>query len=259
VRLRELITAPSDARGEPEAAALLHGDPGRSAGERLAVYAFAWFERLHGVLASDFGALAQLLGPAGFRALARDYLSARPPARPSLRDAGECLPGFLAQAPAAAEIVRRHPFAPDLARLERAIVEAFDAADAPTLAREALATLPPEAWAELRLRFQPAVRLLELSFPVGPLRLAHDREEASLPVGIQPRPTPVCVWRKDERVFHRELDPVEAEALDTALAGASFGLLCETIAARLSDEEAPARAAELLARWQQDGWLALQR
>jgi hypothetical protein len=257
-RLRRLITAPSGAReqAEREAAALLRSDPQRSAAARLDVYAHAWFERLQAALADDFGALARLLGVDGFRELVRAYLAACPPQRPSLRDAGERLPEFLARSPLAQPLVRRHPCAPDLARLERAIVEAFDAAGAPVLAREALAALPPDAWAGLVLRFQPALQLLTFAFPVDRLRAAHDRDETALPAELPPLRTHVCVWRADERVFHRALEPLEAEALASARAGESFGRLCEVIANRLSDAEAPAAAAALLARWQSDGWLA---
>jgi hypothetical protein len=91
--------------------------------------------------------------------------------------------------------------------------------------------------------------------PVDRLRRAHDRGDAALPAELPLQPTQICVWRTDERVFHRALDPVEAEALGLALADASFGRLCEAIAEHHSEEEAPAHAASLLARWQRDGWL----
>ena len=241
---------------EPEAAWLLRGDPERPAAVRLDVYAHAWFHRIHGALADDFGALARVLGPAAFRELVLAYLRAHPPHRPSLRDVGAKLPEFLAGSSAAAALRDGFPFAPDLARLEWALLEAFDSADAPSLTREALAAVPPERWAGLCLSFQPSVRLLALDFPVDRVRRAHDSDDAELPAALAPRSTRVCVWRSEERVFHRALDPIEAEALARALAGAPFGRLCEGVAERLSDAEAPLRAATLLARWQEDGWLA---
>ena len=256
LRLRELITAPSSEQRERVAAELLRGDAQRTAGVRLEVYAHAWLHRIHGALADDYGALARVLGAAAFRELVIVYLRAHPPHRPSLRDAGADLPGFLAGSPAAAALRERHPFAPDLARLEWALLEAFDAADAAPLPREALAAVPPERWADLRFVFQPSLQLLSLDFPVDRLRRAHDQEEAGLPAVSAPLPTRVCVWRSEERVFHRALEPIEAEGLARALAGASFGRLCEGIAARLSEAEAPLRAANMLARWQADGWLA---
>jgi hypothetical protein len=258
-RLRALITAPSQTGTqdrEREVASLLCGDPQRSAAARLEIYAYAWFERLHGVLADDFAALARVLGEPAFRALVRAYLSAHPPSRPSLRDAGAKLPDFLRDSPAAAQTRGRVPFAPDLARLEWALLAAFDAADAPALPHAALAAVAPESWAELGFVFQPALQLLTLAFAVDRVRLAHDRGDAALASEVEPVPTCICVWRSNERVFQRTLDPIEAEALALARSGASFGRLCEAIAERLSDEQAPLRAASLLARWQQDGWLA---
>ena len=198
----------------------------------------------------------RVLGEADFRGLVQAYLRAHPPHRPSLRDAGARLPEFLAGSPEAAALRSRHAFAPDLARLEWALVEAFDAADAPALPREALAAVAPERWAPLRFVFQPALRLLALGFPVQRVRQAVDAGDGELAAALAPLPTQVCVWRQEERVFYRALESVEAEALAGALAGAPFGRLCEGIAARLSEAEAPLRAAGLISRWQEDGWLA---
>jgi hypothetical protein len=254
LRLRELITAPSGANAEREARALLRSDDEKPAEARLEVYRHAWFHRILGALSGDFVALARVLGEDGFRELVRAYLRAHPPHRPSLRDAGARLPEFLASSPAAAGLRGQHAFAPDLARLEWALVEAFDAADAPALPRAALAGIAPERWAGLRFAFQPALHLLALGFPVERLRRAVD-EESELPAPIESLSTQVCVWRHEERVFYRALEAVEAEALAAALAGEPFGRLCEGIAARLSEAEAPLRAASLVGRWQADGWI----
>jgi hypothetical protein len=255
LRMRELITAASGAGAEREARALLRGDDEKPVEARLGVYRHAWFHRIHGALADDFAALARVLGQDGFAELVRAYLRAHPPHRPSLRDAGEELPGFL-DSPEAEALRVRHPFAPDLARLEWALIQVFDAADAPPLPRAALAAIPPERWAELRFGFQPALRLLSLAFPVERLRRAVDADESELPARIEPLSTQVCVWRREERVFYRALEPIEAGALAQALAGAPFGRLCEGIAARLSEAEAPLRAAGLVSRWQEEGWLS---
>jgi hypothetical protein len=253
-RLSRLIRAPSGAASETEA--LLRGDALRPAPLRLEVYARAWFERLHGALAGDFAVLARAAGAEAFRALVLAYLAAHPPRSPSLRDAGDRFAEFVARAPEAGELRRRLPFAPDLARLEWALVEAFDAADAPVLARETLEQLPAERWAELRFVLQPALRRLAARFPVERLRLAHDRGGAELLLELAPQPTQLCVWRAQERVFYRALAVDEAEALALAADGASFGELCELLAAHMPESEAPLRAASLLERWRTDEWLA---
>jgi len=53
----------------------------------------------------------------------------------------------------------------------------------------------------------------------------------------------------------RALEPEEARALEAVAAGATFGVLCEHIAADCGEEEAPARAAGWLAGWVDAGWV----
>jgi hypothetical protein len=267
-RLQRLIAAPEGVRrgleelGDPEGLALagiVRDTPGLSAERRLEVYANAYFRRLEGVLAEDYGALAAALGAAWFHDLAAAYLLACPPAHFSLRQAGARLAGYLARDRRALPFRRRFPWAADLARLEWALVDAFDAPDAPALSHEALAALPPERWPELRFELQPALQLLELDWRVRPLRQAVDAGRPADPAGLERAPTRVCVWRSRERVLHRDLDPLEARALARALRGEPFGSLCEVVADEIGEAAAPARAAALLAAWCRDEWIARLR
>ena len=154
-----------------ESARHVHEDRGVGAGARLAVYANAYFSRIHDVLASDFAALASLVGPAAFHDLARLYLMAHPPTSWSLRDAGRHVSAFLSS-PAAALFAERWPAAPDLAALEWALVDTFDAADAAPLQREALAALRPERWESMRLQLVPASVRIGVRWPVHELYAA---------------------------------------------------------------------------------------
>lgn len=263
--LSRLIAAPEGVRrgleelGDPRGevlAGLVCGAPALPAERRLEVYANAYFRRLQGVLADDFGALAAALGPEWFHDLATAYLWAHPPRHFSLREAGAELAGFLAADPRAEPFRRRFPWAADLARLEWALVEAFDAPDAPELAREALAALPPARWPELRLELQPALQLLELAWPAHQLRAAFDAGAPLELTGFSPAASAVCVWRSDERVLQRALLRDEARALALARRGEPFAALCEAIANETGEAEAPARAAALLEAWCQRRWIA---
>jgi hypothetical protein len=222
-----------------------------SAALRLEVYANAYFYRILDALKEDYGELAAALGHAGFHDLVTAYLLAHPPSHPSLRWAGARLARFLAEERAAEPFRRRWPFAPDLARLEWALVDAFDAADAEILDRDALAALPPSAWADLRLAFHPSVRLLRLSYPVHRMRKGSAAEGAVTPPAAHaPEPTAILVWRSGERAQSRALEPLEADLLEAALGGARFGELCERAAEALGDAEGPLRVAGIL-----DGWV----
>jgi hypothetical protein len=258
-RLSRLIRAPSGAgaalaaEGDASGAGLatwLVGDARASAQARLEIYANAYFERLLGALGEDYPALAARLGEAAFHDLVTAYLVAFPPSRPSLRDAGASVPAFLAgTSPEAAWFRVRWPFAADLAALEWALVDAFDAPDAAPLEREALAALAPEDWTALPLRLHPAAALLELAWPVHRLRKAHDAGEAPPGDALAPESTHICVSRRGERVRFRRAEPGEAALLAELRGGTSFGALCGRIAAEVGEGEAARRAAGLLAGW----------
>jgi len=206
------------------------------------------------VLARDFPTLAAALGADGFHDLATAYLCVHPPSRPSLRHAGASLAGFLAGDAAAVPFRRRWPFAADLARLEWALGCAFDAPDAPPLARAELEALAPERFEALALALHPSVRRLEVAFDVSALRAAFeaaDEDGTALSAPAAGEAT-LLVWRCRERVRFRALDADEADLLGRLSRGATFGALCEAIAERHGHDEAPPRAAARLAAWLDD-------
>jgi hypothetical protein len=266
-QLRELIAAPSgvavalEELGPPAVRSLeatVRSDAKLPAVERLEVYANAYFYRIRDCLEDDFGALRAVLGEARFHNLVTAYLIDCPPRHPSLRFAGERLPDFVRKHPAAASFREDLRWLADLAHLEWAIVEAFDAADADILSRDELAAIDPARWVDLQFGFQPALTRLDLDAPAHRVRRAWD-DDAPMETAIselestEPAIYPLLVWRTAERVSYRGLDPVEAIGLDAAIAGETFGILCERIASEVGDGEAPNRAATLLARWQADG------
>jgi hypothetical protein len=262
-RLARLITAPEGvaaglaAEGDSDGAqlaAVVRGDRGLAPADRLAVYANAYHARLEECLRGYFGALASALGADAFHDLVATYLMMHPPHRPSLRHAGARLADHLATEPFAEIFGRLVPHAADLARLEWAMSEAFLAADAPALGRDALAAVAPDAWAGLRFELVPSLRLVRCAWPV---HLARDAFEAGAAApALPPAPTPICVWRSEERVRRRPLDPVEAAALDAVGAGDTFGGVCERIAETVAEAEVPARASGFLATWLAGGLLA---
>jgi len=271
-RLWRLITEPSGieealaAEGDADGlglAGLVRGDRGLAPADRLAVYANAYFVRLHDCLREDFAALACALGPAAFHDLVKTYLMMHPPTRPSLRHAGAHLAEHLATEPFAAIFSRRCPYAADLARLEWAMVEAFTAEDAPVLAREDLAALPPEVWSSLRFETTPSLRLLHCAWPVHRVRERFDREQAETAWEEAPplpaEPTHLRVFRLRERVRYRAMALLDGEALLGASVGEPFGAICERVAESVGEAEAASRAAALVSAWVSDGLLARVR
>ena len=247
--------------GGPDGAVRAVGAVGNgelSALHRLDVYAEAYFARIHDALEADFADLAEQLGEETFHDLVTSYLAICPSRRPSLRDAGERLPGFLAQDEGGAPFRRRAPWAADLAKLEWLQADLFDAPDAAIATRRAFEALPAEAWANTQIRLVPAAALLELDWPVHRLCASWPGAAGSAGTAndLSPEPTQVLVWRDHETVSYRPVDGSEAEALARVAAGTLFAVVCEVAAESVGEFEAGARAASWLARWLEDGLLA---
>ena len=235
----------------PPLKTLIKSDEQLAAEDRLDVYANAYFYRIHDVLAEDFPTLASALGEEDFHDLVTSYLAVHPSESPSLRWIGERLPGFLADHDAATSIRAGCPFAADLATYEWATHAVFDASNSKAARREDLAAVPPEGWDTLTIHLNPSVRLLHLDWPAQRLRTAR-LQELELP-DLDPKSTDLCLWRHDERVVHRELDPHESRALGLANTGTDFGSLCVAVAEDVGEDEGPALTAGWLTRWVDDG------
>jgi hypothetical protein len=235
--------------------ALIRGDGALDATGRLEIYANAYFHRIHGVLCDDYPALEGALGADLFRDLVTSYLLVHPSRHPSLRYVGDRLPGFLATEDAAAGVRERAPWAADLAALEWLRCEVFDSADGPLLTRDAVAARAPEAFADLSLRLGSWVRLAHFAHPVDRIwRQGCDGKAPAATYEVEP----VCmlVFRREERVLHRPLEDLEADALELVRSTIDFAGLCEWVASRVGASEAPQRAAGWLERWLDEALLA---
>jgi len=211
---------------------------------RVAIYQTMYFWRLHEVLREDFPKLQTALGD-DFETLARDYLAAHPSEHPSVRHVGDRLPGFVATH----ALVRTRPWLADLARLERARIDAFDAPDATPVVATDLRAIPPDAWANLRFDPVPALDVVESAWPVHEVWAAPASEPEA-------RAATVRVWRHDFTVFHTAIDPLERAAFAAVRNGRTFEEVCEVVAEHVDPETAPAEAGALLARWIEDGLVA---
>jgi hypothetical protein len=218
---------------------------------RLGIYAGAYGSRLIDALASNYPALAELLGEDDFRALGARYVSSHDSPYFSIRHYGEALAEFLARDADYADV----PLLTELARWEWALTEVFDAADAEALGPQALATRAPEEWAALRFVCHPSVRRLALSWNVPQVwkSLTEGGERPELQVLAAPLEW--LAWRRDLKTWFRSLERTEARALDALRTGGSFGELCELLAEAQGASAAPATAVTLLNGWLTGGLL----
>jgi hypothetical protein len=217
--------------------------------ERLDIYANMYFFRIRDILREEYSKVVASIGDGDFHNLIVDYLVARPPSHPSVRNAGQALPSYLT----VHELAGERPWLAELAALERARIEVFDAAEVDTLTVDHLRTLTPDDFAGLALRLIPAQIVLDAQFAVEELWQWLDEGGAAMEPEQAPRQ--VLVWRQDVLVYHRALDADEAQLLPLLREGVPFGLICERLAEQDEPEAAAQRAFGLLGRWASDGLL----
>ena len=201
--------------------------------ERVAIYARMFLHRQIDALREMFPKVVAALGDEAFFEVAARYVRQNPSEHPDLGQLGRKLAAFLDR-----------PDLRDLARLEWARGEVFEAPPAESLTPEEFASLAqdPVEFIHYGVRLIPALRLLELDHDVAPL---WDETAAS----AEQRPTQWVVWRCGFDVFHVTVDPDEARAVRLALAGSPLADVCAAL-------EDPQRATEALQSWLAEGWIA---
>ena len=219
---------------------------GRAAAERqLAVYIHAYAARLKEALASDYPAVLMAIGEDAFEQLSQTYLKTHPSRYFSLRDFGARLASFIAGEPAYREL----PWLAELARFEWALGQAFDAADSAIATIDDMAVIAPQGWPDLRFDIHPSLQRLDLRWNIAGMWASLTAEQPTPVTATETDATPWLVWREQLTTRFRSLPPDEQAALDCALAGGSFGEICEQLTTFVDADAVPLRAATLLKGW----------
>jgi hypothetical protein len=229
-------------------AAIVDAPPLRAV-ERLAIYRNAYQVRLIDALHDTYPVLHSLLGDEVFFELGETFVASHPSIFRSIRWYGR----ELAQLLAGCEPYSTQPILSEVAQLEWTLSEVFDAGDAPSLARAALASIDPAAWSGLRFEFLPSLRRLSLEWNTAAVWKAMSADETPPAPALGAAAVPWLLWRQNLQNYFRSMAPVEAAALDAALRGRTFGEICEELCALLPQEQIPPAAATLLGAWTDSG------
>lgn len=213
--------------------------------ERMAIYHGMYLLRMEEALQTDYPGLAHFLGPERFRALVRGYVQAHPSRSYTLNRLGDRLPAFLAQSR-----LPRRAFAHDLARLELAMTEVFDAPGTRALTPAAAAAIPASRWEKKRLRPVAAFRLLALHHNASEWldSVAAEDGEHRHPA-VRRREAWVAVYRTDYAVYRMDLSRSAHDLLADLAAGKPLG---RAVAAALRRRTRPRPDADTLFRWFRD-------
>ena len=219
------------------------------------VYQDAYRLRLLDVARSDFPVTLEFLGRAAFDEMATAYIAAHPSREANLRWFARALPDFLA---ATAPWSTMTALA-DLAAIERALYDVFDAADGTRLVLADLQSLAPEDWPGVVFSPHPATRRIRVFSNARDIWKALSSSEgaAAAPEPVELAETQQLVFYRPELVStFRAMPAEEAMMWDEMCAGLDFAGLCEMVATFGGETDAPLRAAAYLQGWIAAGMLA---
>jgi hypothetical protein len=213
-----------------EAPALVSGPAGKAAAKRFAVYRNNVAMSLIDALAAIYPAVQRITGVAFFRAMARFHVRETPPRSPLLFEYGRDFPAFIAQYPYASAM----PWLADVARVERAWLDAYHAADAAPLGALDLASAPSECLAALVFTPHPTTRLLRSSYAAVTI-FAANRTDGPVEQIDASEAEDALITRPDSEVVVRRLAPGQFAFLSALMAGQELGKAAQAAIGAHSD------------------------
>jgi hypothetical protein len=184
--------------------------------------------------------------------MARAYIEACPSQSPNLRWLARRLPKFLSSS----DPYRAHRELAELAAIDNALNDAFDAADAPVVSIADMAAVPPDEWRTIRFTPHPSVACLSLSTNAAAIWNALKNDEPPPQGAPLDRPAALLVWRDDTIARFRKIAEPELMMWTEAGNGVTFGVLCEMLATYDDRNDPAARAAGFLHGWMTSGMLS---
>lgn len=213
----------------------------------FAIYYDSYRLRLAEFLSNDFPVLRNYLGEEMFGRLVEEYIESTPSRHRNARWYSTRLRDFMCEtAP-----WQNSPNAIDLAQLEGALADVFDAADAPLVGVESLRKISLEDCPNLVLEFHPSVMLIDLGAGTAEIyeALAWGREPQKTKAGR----ISILLWRNEGQTRYRRLEEDECLALREAKERKRLAEICAHMAFQANHKAASERAASFLSQWFADG------
>lgn len=206
--------------GSDAALSLLRRSTGISAAQRLQIYRNNLFESLTHALAAVYPVVAQLVGEAYFRHVARRFIADHPLASGNLHGFGCELPATLAALQSAAEL----PYLADVAALEWAWHEVYHAAECVSLQPAQLGDVPAAQQMDLGLQLAPAARLIASPYPILHIWQAHqpDADAGEFSISLDEGGVRLLVLRRSLEIEFVLLDEAEDRWLRSLASGSTL-------------------------------------
>jgi Putative DNA-binding domain len=192
-------------------------------------------------LAAIYPAVQRITGVEFFRAMARSHVRATPPDSQLLFEYGRDFPSFIESY----EYARDMPWLADTARIERAWLDAYHAADAATLKAETLVSVDPSSLAQVRFVPHPAARIVRSRYPAVAI-FAMNRTDSPVSPLFSSDAEDALVTRPDEDVIVSRLPAGGAAFLIALIEGEPLGAAAEAAFEETDSFDLPANLAAMI-------------
>lgn len=215
---------------------------GRDVTDRYNVYRNNVMASLVDALAAIYPATQRITGVDFFRAMARFHVRACPPRSPLLFEYGRDFPAFVESY----EYARDMPWLADTARIERAWLDAYHAADAPVLDAGAIAAIEPADLPDIRFRPHPAARIVQSRFPAVAIFTMNKRDGDVTPI-CSDEAEDALVTRPGYEVLVSRLPAGGAAFLSSLMSGAPLAAAAADAYGQASDFDLQGNLGGMLA------------
>ena len=214
--------------------------------ERLGIYAHMYYARLIEVMEAEYPTVRQILGPHEFSLACRRFVAKYPSHSRTLNSLSGKFPDFLARTLPRSN---RNGLAVDVARIERAMEDVFDAPRAEPMTAAEFAAIGADQWERVKLAVNPALCLLKLRYPANDYMTAlRGGRRPRIP---RPRVTHVIVFRRGYQVFRRDQDAEQFKLLAALVDGRPLAAAVRASIGRRSGsaDRLAARLGEWFREW----------
>lgn len=194
------------------------GPGSKGAVKRYNVYRNNVTVSLIDALAAVYPAVQRITGVEFFRAMARFHVRATPPTSPLLFEYGREFPSFIE----AYDYAQNMPWLADVARIERAWLDAYHAADAAPLSSDSLSSILPGGLGNLVFTPHPATRIVRSTYPAVAI-FAMNRVEGAVTTLRSSAAEDALITRPEMDVMVRRLPAGGACFLVSLLGGHTLG------------------------------------
>jgi putative DNA-binding protein len=217
------------------------GPRGKAAAKRYNVYRNNVTVSLIDALAAIYPAVQRITGVEFFRAMARLHVRATPPTSPLLFEYGRDFPAFIE----GFEHAQDMPWLADTARVERAWLDAYHAADASPLSGQALASVAPDRLGDLVFAPHPASRIVCSPYPAVAIFAANRVDGQVTPIRSSAAED-ALITRPEMEVTVRRLPPGGATFLTSLIDGMTLQAAAAAAFAEAPSFDLPAGIAAMV-------------